>query len=152
MKTSDQLPTLLAIKLGEESKLLAKQETGMNYDEFNDLMDRMKYFQQMAVTSKFEDCVPAYYGMKLTEDQLSVLKLIHRTTKPWMTGHIVGVCLERIDNSRTQNKDFAESVRVLVEQLGEKEEGSVSKRMNGIVVKSSRTEKAANEKLEKAGQ
>ena len=143
MKTTEQLPTLLAIKLGEDSDLIQKQESGMDYDQFNDAMDRMRYFQQMAVTSRFEDCVAAYYGMKLSESQLSVLKLIHRTTKPWMTGHIVGVCMERIDSAKTQNKDFAESVRVLVEQLGEKEDGNIGKKMNGIMVKSTRTEKAA---------
>ena len=142
MKTTEQLPTLLAIKLGEETGLITINETGMDYKEFNDLMDRMRYFQQMAVTSKFEDCVAAYYGMELNDSQLSVLKLIHRTTKPWMTGHIVGVCLERIESSRTQNKDFAESVRVLVEQLGEKE-GNITGKMNGIMLKSTRTEKAA---------
>lgn len=152
MKTSDQLPTLLAIKLGEKSDLIDCKEAGMDYDQFNDKMDRMRYFQQMAVTSAFEDCVVAYFGLELNDDQLSVLKLIHRTTKPWMTGHIVGVCLERIEQ-KGMNKDFAESVRVLVEQLGEKEEGNLGKRMQGIMLKSTRTEKAkesaANETLEK---
>lgn len=142
MRVSSELPTIFAQKLGEKCKLLLKQKNGVDHNKLNELRDCMRYFQQMSVTSKFEDCVAVYFGMKITDEQLTVLKLIHRTTKPWMTGHIVGVCLERIDNSNSQHKDFAESVRVLIEQLNEGEEG-IGKGMQGILVKSTRTELAA---------
>lgn len=149
MKTSEELPTIFAQKLGERCGLLKKIESGVNHQEAAELRDRMKYFQQMAVTSKFEDCVAVYFGAELSgekekdlnDEQLSILKLIHRTTKPWITGHIVGVLMARIENAGSANKDIADAVRVLIEQAGE-QPGELTKKVQGIMVKSTRRDSA----------
>ena len=125
----------MAKKLGESCGLLLVRENGVNHEKLADLEERMRWFQQMSVTSSFEDCVAVYFGMELTEEQVSVLKLIHRTTKPWMTGHVVGVLLDKIDDGRMQNKDFAEAVRVLVDQLDTEGSGELGRKMQGIILK-----------------
>lgn len=135
MKTSEELPTVFACTLGLKTGLLLERKRGVDPADYNEHMERMKWFQQMAVTSSFEDCVQVYYDKDLTEEQFSVLKLIHRTTKPWMAGHVVGVLMDKIGNQRMANRDFAESVRVLTEQIGQTGEGEMTKKMNGIVVR-----------------
>lgn len=140
MKTTNEFPTILAQTIGEKLGLLLENKSGVDYKKMNELKERMQYFQQMAITSSFADCVQVYFGLELTEEQISGLKLIHRMTKPWVTGHIVGVLMSRITSDSIQNKDFAEAVRVLVDQSQTKKEGELTQRMTGILVSSSLTE------------
>jgi hypothetical protein len=144
MKLSEEFPTVFARVLGEKCGLLLSIERDRDYKKQTDLKERMVWFQQMSITASFEDCCMAYVGISLSAEQLEVLKLIYQSTKPWITGHIVGVLMSRINDDRAMNKDFAEAVRVLVEQ-SKAPEGTVSKKMQGIMVKSTQRERLARE-------
>lgn len=134
---SREFPTVLARNLAESCDLLVRDEPDMDYRKAADLLDRMIYFQRMSVTCKFEDCVAVYYGMTLTDEQLSILKLIHRTTKPFIAGFVVDVLMDELTSRNLNNRDFAEAVKTLIEQCTE-QDGGVAKKLTGIVVKSTR--------------
>ena len=137
MKIAEEIPTKFATLLAEKCGLMLPMQPGTDYAKASDLKEKMQWFQQMSVTCKFEECVQVYFGQKLTDEQIAILKLIHRSTKPWITGHIVGVLMSRIESDKMQNRDFAEAVRVLVEQAGV-DDGQISSKMQGILVKSTR--------------
>jgi hypothetical protein len=140
MRKTDQFPTVFAQRLGEKVGLLFPRKNGMDHAKHMEAQERMQYFQQMAVTSKFEDCILSYIDIPLSDTQIESLKIIHQSTKPWITGHIVGELMNRIGSERTGNKDIAEAVRVLAEQAKEPEHGRLTGKMQGIVVKSTQTE------------
>lgn len=155
MKIGSSLPTKLAEELGLKVKLLLPEKKAFEKaEEYKDLYDRMVYFQQMAVTSPIEDCLIVYVGKELTEEQISVLRLIHQSTKPWLRGHVVGACLDKIENPRTANRDFAESIRVVLENIGvsvEVDETNPRGRQGqGITVKSTLRDKQNVESFEEA--
>lgn len=134
MLTDDKaLPTPFAISLGEASGMLLKNKTGVNHHEYTQLMIKMKCFQQMAVVSKFEEALISYHGMNLSDEQINALKIIYKSTKPWMLGHVVGVLLNKLD-TKMANKDFAESVRTIVEQLTA-EDSETTQATKGLLVK-----------------
>ena len=134
MKTSQTLPTTFAISLGEISGILLKHGTGADAHEYMGRIELMKAFQQMAVTCSFEESLIAFHGFKLSDEQLESLKIIYKSTKPWMLGHVVGVLLEKLDSPKITNKDFAESVRTIVDQLTETEGGKPVEKVKGLMV------------------
>lgn len=137
MLTDDRaLPTPFAISLGETTGLLLKSKTGVNHHDYTQLMIKMKCFQQMAVVSKFDDAIIAYHGMELSAEQKESLKIIYKSTRPWMLGHVVGVLLNKLD-TKMANKDFAESVRTIVEQLTN-ENAEATQATKGLLVKLSK--------------
>lgn len=134
MHTNDGLPTTFANALGVECGLLLEDKSGTDWHLFNDRLELMKAFQQMAVICSFEDSLIAYHGFKLTKKQKANLKVIYKSTKPWMLGHVVGVLLNKL-NGKMANKDFAESVRTIVEQLTETKDGEATERTKGVMIK-----------------
>ena len=134
MNFSNNVPTLFAKSLAETSDILVIPEPGQNHLEYTERLMRLKAFQQMAVVVPFEECLIAFHGQELSEAQHNVLSIIYKSTKPWMLGHVVGVLLDKLDG-KMANKDFAESVKVIVEQLTDTEaqEGG-SDRLKGMMV------------------
>jgi hypothetical protein len=128
------LPTVFAKSIAESVDLVEELETGMNHVAYNKKMQRLVAFQQMAVTCSIEDAKIAFHGYELSELQNEALEVIYKSTKPWMLGHVVGILLEKINNKSTMNKDFAESVSTIVEQLT-KADGKSTQKVKQMLVK-----------------
>lgn len=86
--------------------------------------EKLKNFQQMAITCKFKDCLIAYHGDDLTEDHLDGLMIVHKATKAWLKGEVVGVLMRKISDKKITNRDFAASIAIIMEQLDDKDEES----------------------------
>jgi hypothetical protein len=59
----------------------------------------------------------AYHGDDLTEDDLDGLAIVHRATKAWLKGEVVGVLMRKISDRKITNRDFAASIAIIMEQL-----------------------------------
>ena len=139
MNFSANVPTVFAKSLAEAARITIANEPGRNHHEYAQKLDRLKAFQQMAVVVPFDDCLISFHGQFLTTEQVGVLKIIYKSTKPWMLGHVVGVLLDKLDNERMANKDFAEAVKTIIEQLtkGDLDENGrlPTNQMKGLMVK-----------------
>lgn len=84
--------------------------------------EKLKNFQQMSITCKFKDCLIAYHGDELSEDNLDGLTIIHKATKAWLKGEVVGVLMRKISDRKITNRDFAASIAIIMEQLDDKDD------------------------------
>jgi len=142
MNFSNNVPTVFAQSLAEMAEITVSPQVGRNHLEYTEKLARLKAFQQMAVAVSYEECLIAFHGQELTDEQKDVLKVIYKSTKPWMLGHVVGVLLDKLDGKNMANKDFAESVRTIVEQLTKDDESNTpTEKMKGLMI--TLTEKAS---------
>jgi len=111
------LPTLFAQAIAQEVGLTETKTTQQNGQQILDQITRLKHFQQMSIACSFKESLIAYYGQTLTEEQELALKVIYRSTKPWLLGSTIGSLIDRINNTKITNKDFALSVSTILEQL-----------------------------------
>jgi len=74
-------------------------------------------FQQMAIGAEFEMCLLAYHGEKLTKTQKEALEIIHKSTRPWLLGHVVGQLTSKMNSSR--DKDFVSACQMILGELME---------------------------------
>lgn len=135
MKLSKNFPTELAFALATEVGLLDESECG---EDFLRELKKLIQFQEIAIVCGFEESVHAYHGVDLNEDQTDALKVIHETTKPFLLGNVTSVLLDRINNTKISNKDFAESVKIILEQISESQtgsSGSIKNREKQLIVK-----------------
>lgn len=108
--------------------------------------EKLKEFQQMAITCTFEASLIAYHGAKLEEDHLDGLAIIHKATKAWLKGEVVGVLMKKISDRKITNRDFAASIAIIMEQLQDEKDtgkGSSNKRGKELVVRLSKMEDIA---------
>lgn len=114
----EKLPTdfaiMIATKYNIYPEVKAHDVAGQMKRE-NDL----RIFQQMSISCGFEEAMLAYYDRNFSEEQLQALKLIYKATIPWLKGEVVSTLLVKIGNRKITNKDFAESIRMIIEQLDE---------------------------------
>lgn len=115
-------PTVFAKKLARKVGLYTEKGNLINRiaisdyvkDEL-DLHNTLAEFQQMAVASKFEDCLITYHGENLSEEQIAALKVIHKSTVPWLLGHVVGQLTEKLRDS--SDKGFVDAAECILENL-----------------------------------
>lgn len=82
-----------------------------------DLHERLEHFQQMAVSCDFEDAMVSYHGIEISEDQESMLKMIHKSTVHWLIGAVTEQIINKIGSERITNKDFAQLAVLAFENL-----------------------------------
>lgn len=76
-------------------------------------------FQQMVVGgATFESALLAFYGTKLNDDQIAVLKVVEQSTVPWIMGHVAGTLAQKLQSS--SNKDIIAAAQILVDDLIQK--------------------------------
>jgi len=129
MIISSNYPTIFAKRLARKVGLY-NVESNLEYrltvsDYMDNELDEHKTlaeFQQMAVTSKFEDCLIAFHGQKLNKKQVDALRIIHKSTVPWLLGHVAGQLTEKINSSN--DKDFVDACESLVEILLKEQNGN----------------------------
>ena len=150
MTVSKILPTVFAKSICKSVGLMDPEEYGIPFVEE---LFRLQQFQQMSIVCSFEEALISFYGAELTEDQKIGLKLIYKTTQPWMKGHAIGVLLERMNSKTTRNKDFAESMMIILDQLSEESDSdgtpATGKRTKELIVKLAGTISQVGDKDEK---
>lgn len=118
MHTNKALPTSFALSLAKKCGLVNTSD--------NDIQDHYHYvkqsqtlgqFQQMAITCSLQDAFIAYHGYQLTDEQVDALRIIYTSTKPWLLGHVVGVLMDKLDDPKLSNRDFAEALKTIIEQI-----------------------------------
>ena len=103
------LPTNFARKLADNA--------GLSDTEVDDVDQRLVNFQQMAISSSFDESLIAYYGTDLTDLQKDVLQTIYNSTVPWIKGHVAGVLMSRLTESKLSIR-AAEMVMDIVSEDG----------------------------------
>lgn len=120
MHRNKSMPTSFAISLAKECGLVNNQDRNIS-DHYENVVQSqtLGHFQQMAITCNFQEALIAYHGYELTKEQLDSLRIIYTSTKPWLLGHVVGVLMDKLDDPKLANRDFAESLRTIIEQIKE---------------------------------
>ena len=114
LNLNDNFPTNFGMKIATSAGLLCKSEMGDKFiNQYNDLAE----FQQMACVNTLKQSMTCYYGKKLNKKQKEALELIYETTGPWLRSKALSSLMERLDNKRTGNHDFAESLKSIFEQM-----------------------------------
>ena len=136
MLTNKSLPTIFATTIGESSKILIKHEMGMNHVDYSQRIERMRAFQQMAITGSFEEAMIAFYEYDLTDEQKTALEVIYKSTNIWITGHVVGALLDDMnENAMSNEKARAEAAKIIFDQLSNESSKSDGKRSSqGLTV------------------
>lgn len=138
LSETNSLPTDFAIEIAEKFKIY-EEVPEKDFVELMKREEKLKMFQQMAISSSFEESLLAYYDRDFSPEQLQALKLIYRATASWLRGEVVGVLITKIQNSRITNKDFADSISKILDQLENVNdntgERTPTKQTNGLAIK-----------------
>lgn len=140
MYITTNYPTVFAKRLARKVGLY-NVESNFEYrmtvsDYLDDELDdhnTLAEFQQMSVTSKFEDALVAYHGKRLNKRQTEALKVIHKSTAPWLLGHVAGQLTEKINSSN--DKDFTDACEALIDVLKEEGDGKTKANAKKLIVK-----------------
>ncbi len=140
MIISSQYPTVFAKRLARKVGLYDVKSnfeyrlTTSDYleDEMND-HNALAEFQQMAVSAKFDDCLVAYHGTNLNKTQKNALEIIHKSTSPWLLGHVAGQLTEKINSSG--DKDFIDACETLVDILKEEDGDKTKANAKKLIIK-----------------
>jgi hypothetical protein len=82
-------------------------------------------FQQMISGGcSFEDAIIAYHGIDLSDEQKEALRVVEKSTYPWLKGHVVGVLADKLEEE--QGKSFLEAANLLLHEIGGTEKTSKS--------------------------
>lgn len=114
MTVSKILPSVFAKNIAKSVDLLEREESG---DVFLEQYHQLQQFQQMSISCSFEEALICFYATDLTDDQEEKLQLIYKTTSSWLRGYVSGVILDKLSSKLTSNKDFANSVVTILDQL-----------------------------------
>lgn len=118
MKISASLPTAFARQLAIGVDLLPPGYDLNSVDDYEIDKNRLAQFQQLAVSGEFEDAMLAYHGLDLDFEKLAALRVIYKTTKPWLMGHVVGELLVRMESVATNSKEALEIAQMITTAFG----------------------------------
>lgn len=109
-------PTKFAVQVALTCDLFVPKELeNGNEMLWYELRDKLADFQKMSMSSDFETSLIAYYGYKLSKEQLEKLKFIHENTQKWLMGEVA----ERVFTAmeKTQGKDAKELSEIFIENF-----------------------------------
>ena len=89
--------------------------TDEDYEQANKLYNAAADFQTLSLFNGFEAAQVAYHGIPLDDEQLSVLLIIHASSKTWALGHVATQLLKMLEDDPRNASAIAQQ---LVEQLG----------------------------------
>ena len=134
----EKLPTDFAIMISKKYNIYPDVKIHDLHGQMKRESD-LRIFQQMSISCNFEDAMLAYYDRTFSDEQIQALKLIYRATIPWLNGEVVSTLLVKIGNKKITNKDFAESIRMIIDQLDETNpdsgEQKGTNKINGLAFK-----------------
>ena len=100
------------------------------YSEAMNKHDRLAEFQKFAVLSDFEHALVAYHNIELTEEQKTLLEVVHGHTATFLKGHVVESLIDSLSNKAKNGVDIASLV---LETLGGGKDGKGSA-VNKLIV------------------
>lgn len=107
-------PTQFAILVAQQHELFVPPEyEAGNEVLWHELKDRLANFQKMAMSAAYDDCLIAYYGCEINEEQKEVLKFIYEKTKVWLMGHVAESIFDKLQKPTTTGKDARELAELL---------------------------------------
>lgn len=109
---NNTFPTKFAIAIASMCDLFVppEKESG-NEALWFDLRDKLANFQKMSMSTDFEKCLVAYYGMELSEHQLEQLQYIHDNTQTWLLGEVAEHLLSALQKSTGRDaKDLSDAL------------------------------------------
>lgn len=135
MHRNDAFPTLFGVKLAETAGVMLKDEKGVDHWKRTEQATQLAHFQQMSITCPFDECLIAFHGTELNSDQVTALRLIYKSTKPWLLGHTVGILIDKLDDPKLANRDFAEALKTIIEQITKTDDPETKQAAKGMLVK-----------------
>lgn len=107
-------PTQFAILVAQQHGLFVPPEyEAGNEVLWHELKDRLSNFQKMAMSASYDDCLIAYYGYELTDQQKEILKFIFEKTKVWLMGHVAESIFDKLQKPATTGRDAKELAELL---------------------------------------
>lgn len=103
---NDLFPNSLAVNIASQVKLHSRKRVlhlrlheidRVLNDKEIDLFILLGEFQTAAIALSFKECLPIYYGHKLSKKQRKALKQIHASTKIWFGGYLLTKSIDDID-------------------------------------------------------
>lgn len=131
------IPTKFAIAMALDADLyVPESQERERQQEWFELRDRLEAFQKMALSSPYEVCLHAYYGIRLTDKQKEQLKLIHKYTKDWVYGHVIENLISVMEDRMTPGRDKAAIGELVVSAVNPKSTSTDKEKVKtGIIVK-----------------
>lgn len=132
MLESRHFPTVPGVAIANKAGLLCKDENDEQYEKD---MHVLSSFQQMAVGCSLEMSLSCYADKELNGDQKEALAWIFKATRAWVRTYSIIITFNRLDNKRTGNRDFAESLKTILEAIPEADETYTSDNPTGKKIK-----------------
>lgn len=131
---SNCLPTIFAKLLAMGVDLYIDEDDSDEHDDEGreSLAQRLIVFQQIAATADFDTALTAYIGRALLPNQIDALRVIHKSTKPWLMGHAFGALLEKVKTAKPN--ELPELINTMMENFGEKSAPDAAKQ-KGLLVR-----------------
>ena len=98
----------------------AEYECEMRFKQF----DALQRFQQLATVGSYDDSILAYHGIELSEQQESILKVIHKSTPIWVQGKMADILIRKMGETNTDGRTMSQIAEVLLDAI--KTEGGMS--------------------------
>lgn len=123
MKISVALPTAFAKRLLVKVGLYCPDLADDRLSKMHNGDDLHKYlceFQQMVSGGcSFDESLIAYHGsdVDLTPECIEALRVVEKSTYPWLKGHIVGILADKLEDE--SGKSFLEAAKILLNEIGD---------------------------------
>lgn len=135
MTSNDSMfPTLFACIIAQEVGLVSEQGKPGENPDYHDEIKKLKEYQNMIIGGVgHEDAKIAYYGIELKEEQETALKLIAKSTKPFVLGELASSLLNKV--KKGDGRTVTEAAEILLtEMIGDKATGVTDKRARQLIV------------------
>lgn len=88
------------------------------YAKWENIIERLIQFQQLSLVCDFDDAMIAWHSIELDDIQKNALRIIHKTTQPWLVGHVVGELLSMLKTEQFGNgKDAVAAADMILNNL-----------------------------------
>ena len=94
-----------------------KERDTEDFKKAESLYVALQDFQKLAAYNDFENSLIAYTGIELTQDQMTALRVIHKSTGPWMKGHVADKLLTKMNSD--DSKVVVNIAAMLLDSLNE---------------------------------
>lgn len=106
---ADIFPTDFAISLGESCGLIPEHDKTdpFNQTSIAEAQKKLATFQHMVIGGvDFKEALIAYHGKEITEEQEMVLRVVEKSTKPFLYGHLAELLLKKTENGSSSSVEL----------------------------------------------
>lgn len=139
MNGSELFPTLFSGKIAEQFGLLdEKPKPNPNErveSNYYDQLENLKNFQNMVLGGlKVQEALIAYHGTELSEEQITALTLIAKSTRPFVIGKLAGILMNKVEKG--DGKAVVDAADILLTEMIKSGEGGMTQhRARELIVK-----------------